>query len=176
MQNTDSYESDQPHVNMAIGYAAPPQMLAQKSNQPLEKITREANTKMIEVKGTSAGGGYSTANDLHLFALALLGGKLISQMSLDTITTGKINVPPPPVPANSTGNSLQLPQRKYAYGFGESFSNNVRIIGHNGGAPGINAHFYMYPTLGYTAIVLSKYDRAGEPVINFIQNIITQIK
>lgn len=176
MPNTDSYETDKPNSNMAIGYALPPQMPNQKPNQANEKLVREPNTKLIEVKGTSAGGGYSSANDLNLFSLALLTGKLISKTSLELITTGKIEVPTPPKPANISSDANQLPQRKYGYGFGESFENNVRIIGHNGGAPGVDAHFYIYPTLGYTVIVLSNYDRAGVPILNFIQNIITQNK
>ncbi len=174
MQNTDSYETDRPNTNMAIGYAIPPQMGAQKSTPTVEKIVREPNTTFIEVKGTSAGGGYSTANDLHLFSLALLGGKLLSHNSFEMITTGKIVVPPPPIPVNKASNANPLSQRKYGYGFGESFENNIRIIGHNGGAPGVNAHFYIYPTLGYTVVVLSNYDRAGEPILNLIQKILTQ--
>lgn len=175
MQNTDSYETDKANENIAIGYAVPPQMSAQKPNTSSEKKVRESNTKFIEVKGTSAGGGYSTANDLHLFSMALLGGKLLSQKSLEMITTGKVIVPPPSTSSNLPENKT-LVQRKYGYGFGESFKNNIRIIGHNGGAPGVNAHFYIYPTLGYTVIILSNYDRAGEPILNFIQNIITQNK
>ncbi len=176
MLNTDSYETDKPNTNMAIGYTVPPQMPAQKSSHASEKTEREPNTKFIEVKGTSAGGGYSTANDLYLFSSALFDGKLLSQESLEMITKGKVIVPPPPLPANIPTNVHLLPQRKYGYGFGESFENNIRIIGHNGGAPGVNAHFYIYPTLGYTVVVLANYDRAGEPVLKFIQNIITQNK
>lgn len=169
MQNTDSYETDQHHANMAIGYTVP----AQKTKQASDSIARVPNTNFIEVKGTSAGGGYSTANDLHLFWKALLDGKLLSKQGLEIMTTGKIVVPAP-AGLPDTPDNKTWPQRKYGYGFGESFKNNIRIIGHNGGAPGVNAHFYMYPALGYMVAVLANYDRAGEPVINFIQNIITQ--
>ena len=32
------------------------------------------------------------------------------------------------------------------------------IVGHTGGAPGINAQLVMYPERGYTVAVLAKYD------------------
>lgn len=102
---------------------------------------------------------------MHLFSIALLEGKLLSQKSLKIITTGKIVVPPPVIPPTTK----LLPIRKYGYGFGESYKNEVRIIGHNGGAPGVDAHFYIYPTLGYTVIVLANYDRAGIPILSAIE-------
>lgn len=37
MKNTDSYETDRPHTNFAIGYALPPQMPTQSANQSSEK-------------------------------------------------------------------------------------------------------------------------------------------
>lgn len=172
MQNTDSYEANEANTNLAIGYSVPPQMPSQKNSPLSEKKEREPNTRLMPVKGNSAGGGYSTVKDLYLFSMALSAGKLLSQQSVTTITTGKINVPPPPMPANVQ----PLPQRKYGYGFGESFINNIRVIGHNGGTLGVDAHFYLYPTLGYTVVVLSNYDRAGEPILKCIQTIITQNK
>ena len=40
------------------------------------------------------------------------------------------------------------PEGKYAYGFGDFTVNDHRYIGHNGGAPGINADFRDYLDLG----------------------------
>lgn len=169
MKNSDSYESDKFTNNKAIGYAFPPPMLNTPIKTSEENVLREPNTPMIEVKGTSAGGGYSTAVDLHKFALALLSGKLVSINSLDTITTGKITMPSPAMPPNAK----PLPERKYGFGFGEIYKNNIRIIGHNGGAPGIEGQLDIYPDLEYTVIVLSNYDRAIGPIISFIEEIIT---
>jgi CubicO group peptidase (beta-lactamase class C family) len=57
MTNTDSYETDRKNENLAIGYAMPMPPNGQMQMMPMgEKITREPNTKIIEVKGTSAGG------------------------------------------------------------------------------------------------------------------------
>jgi CubicO group peptidase (beta-lactamase class C family) len=168
MPNTDSYENDKALKNRAIGYALPPPMPGQQLQPVGEKIVREPNTKFIEVKGTSAGGGYSTAIDLHKFSLALLSKKLLSAKSVETITTGKITMPKPPTPPNAKPS----PDRKYGFGFGEVFKNNVRIIGHNGGAPGIEGQVDIYPDLGYTVVVLSNYDRATSPIIKFIEETI----
>ncbi len=169
MKNTDSYETDKTNKNMAIGYASPPTMPHQVPKAEDEKIVREPNTQFIEVKGTSAGGGYSTAIDLHKFAQALMAGKLLSIKCTDTITKGRIIMPSPPM----LHNTKPMPERKYGFGFGEVYKNNIRIIGHNGGAPGVEGQVDIYPDLGYTVIVLSNYDRSILPIINFIEETIT---
>jgi D-alanyl-D-alanine carboxypeptidase len=174
MKNTDSYESDKTNENMAIGYAMPPPMPGETPKPMGEKIMREPNTPFIEVKGTSAGGGYSSAIDLHKFSQALLSGKLLSKNSLETVTKGKVlmQFAMPPMPPNAK--PMPMPEVKYGFGFGESFKNNIRIIGHSGGAPGVEGKIDIYPDLGYTVIVLSNYDRASRPITNFIEAIITK--
>lgn len=167
MLNTDSYERDKTHQNLAIGYAIPPQMPDEAPKPAGENIIRENNTKILEVKGNSAGGGYSTAIDLHKFSIALLSCKLISAKNLEMVTKGKV-IMLPAIPGRN------LPEIKYAFGFGELYKNNIRIIGHTGGAPGVDAQTEIYPDLGYTVIALSNYDRATMPIIRFIQDIITQ--
>ena len=172
MKNTDSYETDKINQNFAIGYALP----MPPPNQPLtptnEPMQREPNTKIIEVKGTSAGGGYSTAIDLHKFSLALLNGKLLKKETIATITSGIVAMPKMPMRPNAK----PLPEIKYGYGFGEFYKNNIRIFGHNGGAPGVDVQMDIYPDLGYTVIVLSNYDRSVLPIISFIQDKITENK
>jgi CubicO group peptidase (beta-lactamase class C family) len=169
MKNTDSYETDKINKNMAIGYDMPPPMPNQAPKPMGEKIVREPTTQFIEVKGTSAGGGYSTAIDLHQFSQALLSGKLLSSKSIGMVTKGKVIMPPPPMPLNAK----PMAEMKYGFGFGEFYKNNVRIIGHNGGAPGVDVQLDIYPDLGYTVIVLSNYGRAIRPIINFIEDSIT---
>ncbi len=169
MENTDSYETDKPNTNMAIGYAMPPPLQGQAPTPVGGKIRREANTKFIEVKGTSAGGGYSTAIDLHKFSQALLAGKFLSAKSVATITSGKATMPKPPMPPNAK----PLPDLKYGFGFGELYKNNCRIIGHNGGAPGVEGQVDIYPDLGYIVVVLSNYDRATRSIVQRIQETIT---
>ena len=50
------------------------------------------------------------------------------------------------------------PSNKYVYGFGDIRFNGQRMIGHNGGSPGVNTQLDILPDLGYTIIVLSNYD------------------
>jgi len=47
-----------------------------------------------------------------------------------------------------------------------------RIIGHNGGAPGISAVLDMYMDLGYTVAVLSNYDMAAETISRKVRDIL----
>jgi D-alanyl-D-alanine carboxypeptidase len=174
MKNTDSYESDKTNENMAIGYAMPPPMPGERPKPMNEKIIREPNTPFIEVKGTSAGGGFSTAIDLHKFSQALLSGKLLSKSSLETVTKGKVLMQFAMAPMPQNTKPMPMPEVKYGFGFGESFKNNIRIIGHSGGAPGVEGKIDIYSDLGYTVIVLSNYDRASRPITNFIEAIITK--
>jgi CubicO group peptidase (beta-lactamase class C family) len=166
MENTGYFETDKFTPNMAMGYATPPNQNEQNQS---EKTIRENNKQMLEVKGTSAGGAYSTAPDLYKFSEALLNSKLISQESFNTVTTGKVLMPKRPI------NPVMKPPPdiKYGYGFGEFFINNVRIIGHNGGSPGVDAQMDIYPDSDYTVVVLSNYDRSVLPVVKFIENILT---
>jgi CubicO group peptidase (beta-lactamase class C family) len=174
MENTDSYSTDNVNINMAIGYAMPPPMPGQAPPAMGEKVVRKPNTKLIEVKGTSAGGGYSTAIDLHKFSTALLSGKLVSLKTLDILTKGKIAMPAPMIMLPP--NAKPLPETKYGYGFGEVYKNGVRIVGHNGGAPGVEGQLGIYPNFGYSVIILSNYDMIVMPLMNRIEEIITTQK
>lgn len=114
---------------------------------------------MRPTKGSPAGDGYSTVEDMLRFAVALRGHKLLSQKYTEIVTTGKVE--------------MGGPGRKYAYGFGEEVSNGRHIVGHNGGGPGIGANFDMFPELGYTAVILTNYDPPDMmPVVMKIRELI----
>lgn len=49
------------------------------------------------------------------------------------------------------------PDERYGYGFLEQQVNGVRIVGHGGGAPGINAGLDIYPDLGDSVAVLATW-------------------
>jgi len=98
------------------------------------------NTDTLPYRGMAAGGGYSTARDLMLFALALQDGRLISKQMLAQATT-----------AHDKGLT-------YGYGFGIEGSGKLRRYGHSGGAPGMNAALRIYPQLGYVLVGLSNLD------------------
>ena len=90
----------------------------------------------------SAGGGDSTLGDLLLFDRALRGHRLLNRELTETVITGKVQ---PGQNAHS----------KYAYGFQDELVAGRRIVGHGGGAPGMNALLDMYLDGGYTVVVLS---------------------
>lgn len=106
------------------------------------------NTDTLPWRGTSAGGGYSTAGDLLRFAQALEAGKLISKKML----------------AEATKDHLD----GYGYGFGVQGEGPLRSYGHGGGAPGMNGELRVYPELGYVLVSLSNLDPpAASRVLNY---------
>lgn len=137
MVNSDSYETGKPVPNIALGYTR-----MQFGRGPDPSAPRQPNSR--PAKGSPAGGGYSTVEDMLKFSIALRSNKLLSQKYTDLVMTGQVET--------------QGPGAKYAYGFGDKEINGQRIVGHNGGAPGIGANFDMFPKLGYTAVVLTNYD------------------
>ena len=145
MTNSGFYEPGKEISNVAIGYT---------KMGPDGKPTNEVrdNTDRIEVRGGPAGGGYSTVEDLAKFATALRTFKLLDQKHTELVTTGKVDAPGP------IGH--------YAYGFGDKVFEGKRMVGHNGGWPGVAANFEMYPSSGYTAVILMNADPpAMMPVI-----------
>jgi len=135
MTHTDSRPEAEPVTNRAVGYTHGPGGL-----QP--------NTATLPWSGTSAGGGYSTAGDLSMFAAALRAGKLLDLKLVKEATSDQ----------SGTG---------YGYGF-----NILRDggFGHGGGAPGINGELRIFPN-GYTVVVLENLDPpSATAVANFIES------
>jgi CubicO group peptidase (beta-lactamase class C family) len=100
------------------------------------------NTGTLPYRGTSAGGGYSTVEDLLKFANALQQHKLLNAQYTELLTTGKVD---------ARGS-------RYAYGFEDLTINGVRCFGHGGGAPGMNGDLKVCPGPGYVVAVLSNMD------------------
>jgi len=86
----------------------------------------------------------STAPDLLKFVQALESNKFVSAQTLAVLETGKVSTRP--------GGP------RYGYGFNEWVVAGHRIVGHGGGAPGVNTMLQIYPDLRYCVIVLSNYD------------------
>ncbi|HEX7335507.1 MAG TPA: serine hydrolase domain-containing protein, partial [Pyrinomonadaceae bacterium] len=115
----------------------------------------QPNTDTLPYRGTSAGGGYSTVEDLLRFATALQTHKLLNAKYTEELTTGKVNAG----------------RGKYAYGFQDSVINGTRCFGHGGGAPGMNGMLQICPSSGYTIAVLSNLDPpAASRISDFITN------
>ena len=113
------------------------------------------NTDTLPFRGTSAGGGYSTVEDLLRFATALQTNKLLNAQYTEMLTTGKVDAG----------------RGKYALGFQDDMVNGTRCFGHGGGAPGMNGLLQICPGPGYVIAVLANMDPpAANRVAEFIIN------
>lgn len=142
MANTDCYEVDSVVPNLATGY------------QRDEKGQYRDNTLMHVVKGGPAGGGYSTVEDLHKFALALHGGKLLDAGHRDLITT--------PKPESHSPD----------YGYGFQIGDDPPVVGHGGGFPGISSRLSIYTKDGYVLAVLSNYSGGSSELVSHFRALV----
>jgi CubicO group peptidase (beta-lactamase class C family) len=102
-------------------------------------------------RGTPAGGGISTAEDLAKFADAFAAGRLVSKAAVQAMTMSRTDFP-------GTG--------KY-YGYGVTIAGTQsghRVYGHEGGFPGIGALVEVYEGRGYTLAVLSNTTGGAAPI------------
>jgi CubicO group peptidase (beta-lactamase class C family) len=132
MLNTDSYDIDIDVPNMAVGYTK------------MFGSPRRNNIFYHAIKGSPAGGGYSTVEDLLRFANAIQEHELLSEEFTDILLSSKVDT--------------DRGDQTYAYGFHEEIFSGIPIVGHGGGAPGINSMLDMYPGSGYTVAVMTNYD------------------
>jgi len=115
----------------------------------------QPNTDTLPFRGTSAGGGYSTVEDLFRFATALQTHKLLDAQHTELLTTGKVD----------TGRG------KYAFGIQDDVFNGTRCFGHGGGAPGMNGDVKICPGPGYVIVVLANMDPpAASRISDFVTN------
>jgi D-alanyl-D-alanine carboxypeptidase len=124
MENTDSYPMDGITPNLATGYTHPEG----------DSTNWVSNIYTAPGRGSSAGGGYSTVDDLFKFIQALRNGKLLSPKYSSWMLTGDL-----------PSNDPEIPLRKGDFGIA-------------GGAPGINAAVEFDAESGNLIIVLSNYD------------------
>ena len=145
MISTAAYELDAETPNLAIGYTK----LDAKGNET-DKLTD--NSFMMPMRGGSAGGGFSTVEDLLKFGNALLDHQLLSPASTELLLEGKVEL----------GKDIQ-----YAYGFFDHIWEVQRVVSHGGSFPGVCSYFGMYLDTGYILIVLSNTDEGCNPVLEF---------
>jgi D-alanyl-D-alanine carboxypeptidase len=120
--------------------------------------SRQSNLEHLPGRGSPAGGGYSTAADLLRFSEALLGHRLLSREHTELVLAGKATTP----------------RGKYGYGFSERFVSGQRVVGHNGGFPGVNAELHVLPATREVVVVLSNYGPpAATQVADFILERVT---
>lgn len=110
-------------------------------------------------RGTAAGGGFTTADDLLRFAQALRENRLLSAAATEQLLTEQVG--------------YERPGYRYAYGFISRQVGDERIVGHSGGYPGVDVQFDVYLRGGFTVIVLANYELVGEPVAMHLQDVLT---
>jgi len=142
MNHTDSYETSQVVPDLATGYERP------GGFDPLRLQPRRMNWDDVGLKGTSAGGGYTTAGDLFRFSVALQNYKLLNKEITETMLNGK----------TETGRNAPGVTTYDGYGFFDTRMGNMHIAGHGGGSPGVNTDLKIFRDGTYTIIVLSNYD------------------
>jgi CubicO group peptidase (beta-lactamase class C family) len=124
---------------------------------------RRLNRYLLPVVGGPAGGSYSTVRDLARFAAALRDHTLLPPALGATVLAGK--VPTDRLPSADSSS--------YAYGFFDQLVGGSRVVGHNGGAPGISGQLDVYPGADLTIAALANYDPpAAQRVATFVRGLI----
>jgi CubicO group peptidase (beta-lactamase class C family) len=139
MRDSDAYPLDRDTPKMAMGYT---HISPDGETKPDEYWN---NLLALPRRGGPAGGGYSTVEDLLRFARALLGHALLNPEMTAMILESKVDL-------------ATRAYSQYGYGFGVERAGQSVIVGHTGGAPGVNGQLDMYPDTGYCAIVLANAD------------------
>ena len=99
----------------------------------------------------SAGGLYSTVEDLHRWHQALFTDQMVSQSTLDQIFS-------PQVVTEKYG-------AEYGYGWVVSESQGHRVVWHDGTIPGFTNYFAYYPDDRLDIIILSNLDTSDVPAM-----------
>jgi CubicO group peptidase (beta-lactamase class C family) len=133
MHDSGSFEMDVPHENLAAGYF----------EDADDGGRLKDNTLVQGLRGSSAGGGWSTAADLHRFFRALYDGVLVGDEMRETLCSPK------------------PPSTDYGYGF----QSEDGWIGHWGGFPGVESFPMYFPKSERTLVVLSNYYDSALPLI-----------
>jgi len=124
MNNTGWYPLSGLTPNLATGYTRP------SDNDQ----TWISNIHMLPGRGSSAGGGYTTLDDMVLFIRALLNGKLLSPKYSQWVVTGDLPSTEPPLPLKHGGAGIA------------------------GGTAGVNASVEFDAASGDIVIVLANED------------------
>jgi CubicO group peptidase (beta-lactamase class C family) len=128
------------------GYDSNTEIIAHRASGYEPGAKGPANAGYIDMSiPLSAGGLYSTTEDLLRWEQGLMGGKLLSTASLQKMTT----------PFKSD----------YAFGLAVHTANGHKVIEHNGGIEGFNTALAYYPDDKLTVVVLANLSgRAPESI------------
>lgn len=163
MKNSGFFEMDDSISNLAIGYGR---------EKIKGKITWKNNLFSNVIKGSPAGGGFSTVNDMFRFIQALTTHKLLNEETTKELLSGDIVRP---ISAKYHTEKIIVQGQTFDVVFSEHgpaglwnkyglevFNTHPLRIGHSGGGMrGINNDFIIYPNLGYFVIFFSNYTGEG---------------
>jgi CubicO group peptidase (beta-lactamase class C family) len=130
MTDTDSFDADASVPNLAEGYTR-----GGGGDASTRMATRRRNIYSRPARGSAAGGGYSTAEDLLRFGAALTADRLLAAPWTEWVLTRSEPAPGKPLGDRRGGG-----------------------LGVAGGAPGINAAFELDRESGWTVVVLANDD------------------
>lgn len=105
------------------------------------------------VRPWPAGGIVLSASDLWRFGRALAGGRLIRPETLEAMMRGGIEL---------RASTPERPGSRYGLGLGVSGEGAARVIGHTGGAPGIDVSLRIHPASGRVVAVMSNHSGSDE--------------
>jgi CubicO group peptidase (beta-lactamase class C family) len=134
MADSAWYEADDPVPGVAFGYTrnwGP-------GGEPQQ--TRRRNIYSLPARGSAAGGGYATVDDLLAFTNALLADRLLTPAYTDWFLSGREPI---------AGGEEQAPDPTVRGQGGVGFA---------GGAPGINSMLEVDLARGVTIVVMGNYD------------------
>jgi D-alanyl-D-alanine carboxypeptidase len=148
MNNTNYYRSTEQILNNVLLYSTQP------GNDKSNLYIPAARTG----RGTSAGGCYSTVEDLLKFQNALLKNKLLSKENTEILLS----------PKTTLQNGWQ-----YGYGFVIIGEGEDKTIGHGGMAPGVLFNFSYFPNRNYSYFIFSnKESGAYSDLVKAIEKLI----
>lgn len=110
------------------------------------------NCDLANLSNKLPGGGWlATAEDLVLYARALMAEKIVSRQSLEAMWTRQ---------KLSNGETTG-----YGLGWNIAEVDGVRVVQHSGGQQGANTHLLLAPDKGIAIAVLSNMENGGAPAI-----------
>lgn len=149
MPMSGSFELDSVTPNMASGY-----LKRMHSDNWVNSIYTRA------IKGSPAGGGFSSVGDLHHFALALTSFKLLGKELTEEAYSEKTKY-----------NSAFW----YGYGFSVSSGSGDRVVGHGGAYLGVDARLDIHLDSNVIVVILANQSGVVGPVRRKVNELIKRL-